>query len=124
MTIIGCALARVLVAGSFVIGAMGAVQAAGALAVGACGAYGYSYDFPRAEAARKAALGKCTGNCKVVPMRKGCAALAIDGRNPCGALGCASAAQLGSAQNIALRLCYRFGGQDCIIRAWVCDCAG
>ena len=52
-------------------------------------------------------------------MRKGCAALAIDGRNPCGAHGYAAAPQLGSAQNTALRVCYRFGGQDCVIRAWV-----
>jgi hypothetical protein len=124
MIIVGRVLARVLLASALVVGTMGAVRAAGALAVGACGAHGYSYDFSRAEAARKAALAKCAGNCKAVPMRKACAALAIDVRNPCGAHGYASAPQLGQAQNSALHLCHQFGGRDCVIRAWVCDRAG
>jgi hypothetical protein len=124
MIIVGRVLARVLVAGSLVVGGMGAVQAAGALAVGTCGTYGYSYDFSRAEAARKAALAKCVGNCKAVPMQKACAALAIDLRNPCGAHGYAAAPQLEQAQNTALRFCHKFGGRDCVIRAWVCDGAG
>ena len=35
-------------------------------------------------------------------MKRHCAALAIDGRNACGAFGFAAASRLGSAQNIAL----------------------
>src|SRR5262249_61060591 len=112
MIIVGRVLARVLLAGALVVGGMGVVQAAGVLAVGTCGAYGYSYDFPRAEAARKAALAKCSGDCEAVPMRKACAALAIDRRNPCGAHGYAAAPPIGQAQNTALRFCHKFGGRD------------
>jgi hypothetical protein len=103
-----------------------AAQAAGALAVGHCGAYGFSYDFKGEQAARSAALRKCTGkDCKVVTaMKRNCAALAIDGRNVCGAYGFAAAARLGPAQNSALKQCYRFGGKDCLIRAFVCDAKG
>ena len=39
------------------------------MAVGTCGAYGFAYDFPREDAASRAALGKCTGGCRVVPVR-------------------------------------------------------
>jgi len=124
MIIIGRVIARMLLAGALVVGGMGVVQAAGVLAVGTCGAYGYSYDFPRPEAAHKAALAKCSGNCKAVPRHKACAALAVDGRNPCGAHGYAAAPQLGQAQNTALRFCHKFGGRDCVIRAWACDGAG
>ena len=53
-----------------------------------------------------------------------CAALAIDGHNACGAFGYASAPRLGQAQNTALQYCYRNGGKDCVIRAWVCDGKG
>ena len=124
MIIVGRVFARVLLAGALVVGGIGVVQAAGVLAVGTCGAYGYSYDFPRAEAARKAALAKCSGNCKTVPMNKACAALGTDVRNPCGAHGYAAAPLLGQAQNTALRFCHKFGGRDCVIRAWACDGAG
>src|SRR5438132_2959329 len=125
MTVFGPALTRMAVAGGLVIGAIGAAQAAGALAVGACGAYGFAYDFPQEAAAQTAALGKCSGDCKIVtPMKRNCAALAIDGHNACGAFGYAAAARLGQAQNAALRSCYRYGGKDCVIRAFVCDAKG
>jgi len=103
-----------------------AVQAAGALAVGNCGAYGFAYDFKGEQAARTAALRKCTGkDCKVVTaMKHNCAALAVDSHDYCGAFGFASAGRLGPAQNSALRQCYRFGGKDCVIRAFVCDAKG
>jgi hypothetical protein len=42
----------------------------------------------------------------------------------CGAHGYAVARRLGEAENIALRYCYRFGGKDCVIRAWLCDAKG
>ena len=42
----------------------------------------------------------------------------------CGAFGYAAAPRLGQAQNTALRYCYRNGGKDCVIRAWVCDAKG
>src|SRR5208337_634613 len=68
-----------------------------------------------------AALGKCTGGCKVVAMSRACGAFAIDGKNACGPHGYAVATRLGEAQNKALRQCYQFGGKDCVIRAWACD---
>jgi hypothetical protein len=99
-------------------------EAAGAFAVGNCGAYGFSYDFPKSTVASEAALGKCSGDCKVVPVHRACAAFAIDGANACGAHGYATAAKLGAAQNTALRQCYKYGGRDCVIRAWICDAKG
>jgi hypothetical protein len=99
-----------------------ASHAAGALAVGACAAYGYAYDYPSSEAAQAAAIEKCGASCtKVVTTDKGCVALAVDGRKPCGPNGYANAPKLGLAQNIALKHCYKYGGKDCVIRAWICD---
>jgi hypothetical protein len=101
-------------------------EAAGAMAVGACAAYGYAFDYRSAEAARTAAEGKCTGaGCKVVLMlRHSCGAFAIDGHRPCGPHGYASARRLGEAENTALKSCYKFGGKDCVIRAFACDVKG
>jgi hypothetical protein len=100
-------------------------RAAGALAIGACGAYGLSYDYGETAKASAAALGQCSGECKLAAaMQKTCAALAIDGHNACGAFGFAAAPRLGQAQNTALQYCYRNGGKDCVIRAWVCDGKG
>lgn len=99
-------------------------RAAGAFAVGNCGAYGFSYDYPEAEAAQQAAVGQCTGKCTVIPVKRACAAFAVDGANACGAHGYATAAKLGAAQNTALRQCYNHGGKDCMIRAWICDAKG
>jgi Domain of unknown function (DUF4189) len=100
-------------------------QAAGALAIGACAAYGYAYDYATPEAAQAAAIEKCSGDCKqVVTTKKGCAAYAIDGRKPCGPNGFANAPRLGEAQNTALKFCYKNGGKDCVIRAWICDSKG
>ena len=97
-------------------------NAAGALAVGACAAYGYAYDYPSSEAAQAAAIEKCGGSCKkVVTTEKGCVALAVDGHKPCGPNGFANAPRLGAAQNTALKHCYKYGGKDCVIRAWICD---
>jgi hypothetical protein len=62
-------------------------RAAGALAIGACGAYGFAYDYAQEDAATQAALGKCAGGCKVVPVRRACGAIAVDVRNACGAHG-------------------------------------
>lgn len=122
----GCA--RMIVAASLVsaisIGAEMA-RAAGALAIGACGAYGVSYDYDQVEAANAAAIGQCSGNCQLATAMHGnCAALSIDMRDACGAYGYAAAPRLGQAQNTALRYCYRNGGKDCVIRAWVCDAKG
>ena len=101
-------------------------QAAGAMAVGQCAAYGYAADFANADAARAAAQGKCIGReCKVVMMlKRSCAAFAIDGHRPCGPHGYASARKLGEAENVALKSCYRYGGKDCVIRAFACDTKG
>jgi len=101
-------------------------QAAGAMAVGQCAAYGYAFDFTKADAARVAAQGKCVGrDCKVVMMlKRSCAALAIDAHKPCGPHGYASARRLGEAENVALKSCYQYGGKDCVIRAFACDVKG
>jgi hypothetical protein len=108
------------------LGGVGGAQAAGAMAVGACAAYGYAYDYRDGGAARSAALGTCSGTqCKVVMMlKRSCAALAIDGHKPCGPHGYASARGLGQAQNVALQSCYKYGGKDCVIRAFACDAKG
>jgi hypothetical protein len=117
--------ARLLVAGSLMVGGVAATYAAGALAVGNCGAYGFAFDYTQEHTAHAAALRKCAGDCKVVTaMKRNCAALAVDGRNVCGAYGFAAASRLGPAQNHALRQCYEHGGKDCMIRAFVCDAKG
>ncbi len=124
MTCFGRALTGVVAAASLLIGATAVTKAAGALAIGACGAYGFAFDYAKEAAAAQAALGKCAGGCKVVPVRRACGAIAVDGRNFCGAHGYAVATRLGEAQNTALRHCYQYGGKDCVIRAWACDAKG
>jgi hypothetical protein len=74
----------------------------------------------RRRLARRSA--NAPGGCKVVAMSRACGAFAIDGKNACGPHGYAVATRLGEAQNKALRQCYQFGGKDCVIRAWACDC--
>ncbi len=125
MTRLGRLLAAAICAAIQIVLVPVAAHAAGALAVGSCGAYGFAYDFGQEQAARTAALRKCTGDCKVVTaMKRNCAALAVDGKNVCGAYGFAAASRLGPAQNNALRQCYQYGGKDCVIRAFVCDAKG
>jgi DNA-binding NarL/FixJ family response regulator len=101
-------------------------HAAGALATGRCGAYGYSADDLSPEAAAMRARAQCKGkDCKVVAsFRRTCAAFAIDAKNACGPTGWAKADSLARAQNIASAQCHRFGGETCVIRAWVCDARG
>ena len=102
---------------------VGAAHAAGALAVGACGAYGYGYDFRNVADARVAAMKKCSGRgCKIVgTIRRGCAAMAVDAKQPCGSFGWAIGSHLGKAENASLRRFYEFGGKDCVVRAFACD---
>ena len=101
-------------------------SAAGAMAVGTCAAYGYAYDYKMLPAARSAALAKCAGGkCKVVgTMQHACGAFAIDGHNACGPHGYAVAPRLAQAENLALQYCYKYGGRDCVIRAFACDAKG
>jgi len=110
-------------AAGLVVAMIGAAEAAGAMAVGACGAYGYGFDFHKAADARTAAMSKCAGgSCKIVgDMRRGCAAMAIDVKNPCGSFGWAINSHLGKAENASLRRCHEFGGHECVVRAWACD---
>jgi len=117
-----CALRAVVVSAVGLAGSGGAF-AAGALAVGACGAYGQAFGYRDIDQAQSSALQQCRDpGCRIVAtLRKSCAALAIDVQNPCGAHGSAQASRLGTAQNNALRQCYRGGGKDCVIRAFVCD---
>ena len=99
---------------------------AGAMAIGNCAAYGYAFDYKQPAQAKAAALTKCKGaECKVVAtFQETCAAFAVDMRQTCGPHGYATANRLGVAQNTALRECYKFGGKDCVVRAWACDAKG
>jgi len=108
---------------AFLSATVAAAQAAGAFAVGACGAYGYAYDYKRVADARAAAAQKCSASgCKIVgAIKRGCAALAVDAKNPCGSFGWAINAHLGKAENTSLSRCYQYGGHDCVVRAWACD---
>jgi hypothetical protein len=105
------------------VAGIGAANAAGALAVGVCGAYGYGFDYSNVADARAAALSKCSGgHCQVVGVvRKGCAAMAVDAKNPCGSYGWALNSHLGKAENASMRRCAQFGGRECVVRAWACD---
>jgi hypothetical protein len=98
--------------------------AAGAFAVGKCGAYGQAYDYPAEDSARIAALKQCKGQCTTVTMKRACAALAIDLKNPCGPHGYAVKPKISSSLNAATRKCYEVGGKECVIRAWACDAKG
>lgn len=124
MTGLGRAFWRIAATAAVLVATIAASHAAGAFAVGTCGAYGFSYDYKQTAMASEAALGKCSGACKVIPVRRACAAFAIDGANACGPHGYATASKLGAAQNTALRQCYKYGGRDCVIRAWICDAKG
>jgi hypothetical protein len=105
------------------IATIGAAEAAGAFAVGSCGAYGYGFDFHKMADARAAAIRKCVGrNCQIVgAMRRSCAAMAVDAKNPCGSFGWAVNSHLGKAENASMLRCTQFGGRECVVRAWACD---
>jgi Domain of unknown function (DUF4189) len=100
-------------------------RAAGAFAIGKCGAYGRAYDYPAESAARDAALRQCKGgDCKAITMKRACAAFAVDMANPCGPHGYAVRPKISNSLNEATRECYKFGGKECVIRAWACDAKG
>lgn len=99
-------------------------QAAGAFAIGKCGAYGQAFDYPAEEAALAAARKQCQGECTIMPMKRACAAFAVDLKNPCGAHGYAVAPKITNSLNAATKKCYDFGGKECVIRAWACDAKG
>jgi len=99
-------------------------RAAGAFAIGQCAAYGQAYDYPAENLAKEAALKQCKGNCTAVTMKKACAALSVDMTNPCGPHGYAVRPKISASLNEATRECYKFGGKECVIRAWVCDAKG
>lgn len=108
----------------FVVSATGPAGAAGALAVGKCGAYGHAFDYRDTQSAVSAAQRQCKGQCTTVTMKRACAAFSVDMSNPCGAHGYAVASRISSAQNTAMRNCYKFGGKECVIRTWACDARG
>ena len=121
-------LVRVLACLGALASILGVTQAdaAGAFATGRCGAFGYAFDDVSPEAAALRARAQCKGqDCKIVTrFSRACAAFAIDGSNACGPHGWAQAATLGRAQNIAAQTCRRYGGRNCMIRAWACDAKG
>jgi hypothetical protein len=99
-------------------------SAAGAFAIGQCAAYGQAYDYPAENLAKEAALKQCKGNCTAVTMKKACAAFSVDLTNPCGPHGYAVRPKISATLNEATRECYKYGGKQCVIRAWVCDAKG
>ena len=109
-----------LATGNFV----GEAHAAGAFAIGKCAAYGQAYDYAAEDAAKAAALKQCKGECTAVTMKRACAALSVDMTNPCGPHGYAVRPTISASLNDATRECYKFGGKECVIRAWVCDAKG
>jgi hypothetical protein len=118
------ACANCVAAVSLWVMGLSSAGAAGAMAVGVCAAYGYAFDFKMVEEAREAALANCK-RCRLIGvMQHACGAFAIDGHNACGAHGYAVAPRLGQAENIALQYCYKYGGRDCVIRAFACDRKG
>ena len=126
-TVVARRRALFVLAFTLVVGASRLVSegwAAGAFAVGKCGAYGQAYDYPAESAARAAALKQCNGDCKAFTMKRACAALSVDMTNPCGAHGYAVKPHISSSLNEATRECYKFGGKECVIRAWACDAKG
>jgi len=98
--------------------------AAGAFAMGKCGAYGQAFDYAAEGTARAAALKQCNGGCTAITMKRACAAFAVDMANPCGAHGYAVKPHISSSLNEATRECYKYGGKECVIRAWACDAKG
>jgi hypothetical protein len=99
-------------------------RAAGAFAMGKCGTYGQAYDYAAESQARAAAQKQCKGDCTTITMKRACAAFSVDMTNPCGAHGYAVRSQISSSLNEATRECYKFGGKECVIRAWACDAKG
>ena len=109
---------------AIIVASVAPAGAAGALAVGKCGAYGHAFDFKDARAAMDAAQKQCMGDCKAIPMKRACAAFAVDMANPCGAHGFAVAPRISTVLNAATKNCYKFGGKECVIRTWACDVRG
>jgi len=103
---------------------IGEAKAAGAFAIGQCAAYGQAYDYAAESQAKEAALKQCKGNCTAVTMKKACAAFSVDMTNPCGPHGYAVRPKISASLNEATRECYKYGGKECVIRAWVCDAKG
>jgi hypothetical protein len=120
------AASLLLATATLMLVAVNTARGAGALAVGSCGAFGEAYDYRTVDEARQSALTKCQGDtCRVVTITKhGCAALAVDFGNPCGAHGWGKGPRLGHTQNEALRSCYKDGGKECVIRTFFCDAKG
>ena len=42
----------------------------------------------------------------------------------CGAYGYAVKPKIANSLNAATRECYKYGGKECVIRAWACDARG
>jgi hypothetical protein len=103
----------------------GKAWAAGAFAIGKCGAYGQAFDYAGEADALAAARKQCKGDCPTtLTMKHACAAFSVDMTNPCGAHGYAVKPHISSSLNEATRKCYKFGGKECVIRAWACDAKG
>lgn len=114
---------RVGVAAMMLFTSAVAAGAVGALAIGACGAYGHARGYRTDGQANNAALAKCQDSkCRIVATVRGqCMSFSIDAANPCGSFGIGTGVKLETAQNRALRACYRHGGKSCVTRVFACD---
>jgi hypothetical protein len=66
------------------------------------------------------ACASLAGDPLVIVLGRACAAFSVDMRNPCGAHGYAVRPRISTSLNAATRECYKFGGSECVIRAWAC----
>ncbi len=83
------AVTLLLATATLMLVAVNTARAAGALATRSCGAFGEGPDFRTIGEARQSALVRCHDDtCRVVTVTmRGCAALAVDFCNACGAHG-------------------------------------
>lgn len=85
-------------------------------------AYGASYNFDTPGRAERAALRECGHGCTVVVRyENGCAAYAADQTHGSTIYGWAPGNSEHNAKRKAMRNCYNYGGQNCIVRVWGCE---
>jgi hypothetical protein len=116
-------LAIFLFLAAMLVAAPQGAHAFGALAIDSNhgDSYGFSFQQPNAEAARKAAVAKCGTNCKaVVYFRNTCAAYAADQAEGSTVYGWGYAPNKERAQSIAMDYCKK-NGSACLIRVWACE---
>ena len=64
----------------------------------------------------KQTVAECVENPAILDVVRGCGVYCAHGY--------AVAPKISAALNGATKNCYKFGGKDCVIRAWACDARG